>query len=305
MNRKKAISGGSTSPIRLLLVDDSPADLRLLVQMLGREDYKITVALNGRQAYERALSEARPDLIVLDVSMPVLSGYGACTLLKRNPLTAQIPIIFVTASTDLKDRLVGFGLGGADYVSKPYDAAELTARIRAHVGRSGRGAAAHGTPAWGSYHADNEEDAGARGSPPEADAGAGWPAPTRDRLIVAASVRYLSEHLTSPPSQKQLAKQMGVNEKRINMAFREFLGLSVADFVHNERMARAKQMLLDPALTIAEIGERLGFSSAANFASAFRRRVGYPPGQFRRHATTRSSLTTAQNVFQGPMEKQQ
>ena len=305
MNRKKAKEGASSGPIRLLLVDDSPADLRLLVQMLSREDYKITVALNGRQAYERALSESRPDLIVLDVSMPVLSGYGACTLLKRNPVTAQIPIIFVTASSALKDRLVGFRLGGADYVSKPYNAAELIARIRAHLGRTGRSLATLDGPREGADtsapwdRGTVHEEFGLSNSAPVG------PASTRERLIVEASVRYLSERLNSPPSRKQLARQMGVNEKRINLAFREHLGVSVTDFVRNERITRAKAMLADSALSIAEIGECLGFSSAANFASAFRRQIGYPPGQFRRHAATRTVHPTVPTSFSGQIEKQQ
>ena len=133
MNRKKAISGGSTSPIRLLLVDDSPADLRLLVQMLSRDDYKITVALNGRQAYERALSEARPDLIVLDVMLPGPSGVDLCRRLRS---TRQIPIIMVTARGEETDRVLGLELGADDYVAKPFGPRELVARVRAVLRRS-------------------------------------------------------------------------------------------------------------------------------------------------------------------------
>ena len=127
----------SDEPPRILLVDDSPDDLRLLSEMLRVGRFRLIVAGDGRQGYQRALSH-QPDLILMDVSMPNLDGFTACRLLKADPATRHIPVIFLTAKNAPEERLQGFRLGGVDYVSKPFLAEEVIARIRIHLNRPGQ-----------------------------------------------------------------------------------------------------------------------------------------------------------------------
>jgi DNA-binding response OmpR family regulator len=261
---------------RVLLVDDSPADLRLLVQLLSQENFKVLVALHGRQAIERALAVPGPDLIVMDVSMPGLDGYATCRLLKADPSTAHIPIIFVTAASALDERLKGFQAGGVDYVLKPYDPAEVLARVRVHLNRLSRGDA---NVHQSSAASDSSSPIRTLG---QLDAASRVTPFTNDQAIVNTTTRYLHEHLADAPPQKHLAKLMGVNEKRLTYAFRTLLGKTVHDFLRDERMDRAQTLLRDDRLSVAEISDRLGFSSPANFASAFRRQVGCSPLMFRR-----------------------
>lgn len=116
----------------VLIVDDMPKNLQLLGNILRKAGYEVSAATSGRQALE-ILENSLPDLILLDIMMPGLSGLEVCEILKNDSATALIPIIFLTAKTDLDDIIKGFKSGGADYIHKPFNAEELLARVRNHV----------------------------------------------------------------------------------------------------------------------------------------------------------------------------
>lgn len=262
---------------RLLLVDDSPADLRLLVQLLNQQNFRLMVALDGKQAYERATSQRAPDVILMDVSMPRVDGYATCRLLKGNPRTAHIPVIFVTASAGLDERLKGFDAGAADYVLKPYNPEEVLARVRVQLHMIRRAATCE-TEQHGTRDTLDDLIPGASASS-QMRVGA----ISNEQAIVNTTTQYLSDHLCDAPSQKHLARLIGVNEKRLTSAFRNLLGKTIHDYLRDQRMDRARVLLQEGSLTIAEIADQLGFSSPANFASAFRRQLGCSPVAFRRH----------------------
>jgi signal transduction histidine kinase len=123
----------STEPNRtILIVDDMPANLGVLTSHLERQGYTAVVAQGGEEGIERA-EFVRPDLILLDVMMPGVDGFEACRRLKANPVTREIPVIFMTALTDTTDKLTGFAAGAVDYVTKPLNGAEVLARIQTHL----------------------------------------------------------------------------------------------------------------------------------------------------------------------------
>ena len=117
---------------RLLVVDDTPANIQTLAATLKPAGYQVMVATNGVQALE-AMSRVVPDLILLDIMMPVMDGYEACAHIKANPAWREIPVIFLTAKTDTADLVKAFELGAVDYVSKPFNAHELLARVQTHL----------------------------------------------------------------------------------------------------------------------------------------------------------------------------
>lgn len=117
---------------RVLVVDDNPTNVLILQKLLERHEYDVITADNGYAALKIAQTE-HPDLILLDIMMPDINGYETCARLKLNPDTAAIPVIFLTALSDLDDKVKGFGVGGVDYVIKPFQAQEILARIRAHI----------------------------------------------------------------------------------------------------------------------------------------------------------------------------
>jgi len=219
----------------------------------------------------------------MDVSMPGMDGYATCRMLKENPRTAHIPIIFVTASATLNERLRGFDVGAVDYVVKPYNPEEVLARIRVQLLRRVQSSS---SAALMRASCQDSQEAAPRDS---------CSSPTMPRLrmqpmsneeaIVNTTAQYLSDHLSDAPSQKRLAQLIGINEKRLTHAFRTLLGKTVHDYLRDQRMEQARILLQDRTLSVAEIADQLGFSSPANFASAFRRQLGCSPVAFRKHIT--------------------
>jgi diguanylate cyclase (GGDEF)-like protein/PAS domain S-box-containing protein len=116
----------------LLVVDDVPDNIHELLGAL-RDDYRIMVAGGGAKALELVQGGAPPDLILLDVMMPGMDGYEVCRRLKALPAAAHIPVIFVTIADRAEEKLKGFEIGGADYITKPFDIDEVRARVRTHL----------------------------------------------------------------------------------------------------------------------------------------------------------------------------
>lgn len=116
----------------LLVVDDEPANIRILGETL-RGQYRLIVATDGAQALERARSSPTPDLILLDVQMPGMSGHEVCRQLKEDDALNSIPVIFITALSSDEDEALGLDLGAVDYITKPFSHAVVKARVRAHI----------------------------------------------------------------------------------------------------------------------------------------------------------------------------
>ena len=114
---------------KILIVDDEASNVRLLVNWIVSMGYDIDTAGNGIEAVQKA-RDGRPDLIILDVMMPLMDGYEACRRIKADPVTAHTPIIMATALHDRMSRLQGLEAGANEFLSKPIDQAELTLRIR-------------------------------------------------------------------------------------------------------------------------------------------------------------------------------
>jgi signal transduction histidine kinase len=120
------------SQMNILVVDDTPDSLRLLVEMLTEQGYKVRAAPNGKLALSAA-QKIQPDLILLDINMPVMDGYEVCQQLKANQRTSSIPVIFLSAWSDVFDKVKAFSVGGVDYITKPFHIEEVVARIKTHL----------------------------------------------------------------------------------------------------------------------------------------------------------------------------
>ncbi len=120
------------TPPLILVADDEPVNLALIKRRLEWEEYRVETAEDGGRAVEAA-RRTLPDLILLDVMMPVLDGLQACRLLKEDPATRDIPVIFLSALDDTQTKVSGLALGANDYISKPFSAEELLARVRVAI----------------------------------------------------------------------------------------------------------------------------------------------------------------------------
>ena len=117
---------------KILVVDDTPANLEVITESLSTEDYDIFTAISGERALKQ-LQNHSVDLILLDVQMPGIDGFETCLQIKNNPKIASVPIIFITALSDTDSIVKAFSLGAADYISKPFREPELLARVRTHL----------------------------------------------------------------------------------------------------------------------------------------------------------------------------
>jgi len=129
-----------TARRQILVVDDEKDLVELLAYNLKRAGYDVAVALTGRQAIERIASEV-PDLVVLDVMLPELSGTEVASRIRSNPATAGVPIVMLTAKGEDVDQIVGLTVGADDYIAKPFSMKVLLARLEAVLRRAGRASA--------------------------------------------------------------------------------------------------------------------------------------------------------------------
>ncbi len=116
----------------ILVVDDTPSNISVLMEIL-RGEYRVLAAINGEQALKIARGDPPPDLILLDVMMPEISGYEVCQRLKAESSTRKIPVIFVTAMNQVEDEAQGFALGAVDYITKPVSPPIVKARVKTQL----------------------------------------------------------------------------------------------------------------------------------------------------------------------------
>ena len=249
-----------SSRSKILIVDDSAFEQRMLSDLLSEMPYKVSVAFNGLQGYQLALAN-RPDLILLDVRMPNMDGYAACRLLKANPVTQDIPVIFLSGADADDDRILGLSIGGVDYVSKPFSPGELAARIQVHLALAKR---QHATPP---VTAEDEQLLEAESEP--------------DAVLVNAVKRLISDNLAALPGLAEIARSVGTYREKLSQVFREQTGMTVFGFIREERIRRGEELLRDTDIDVQDIALLSGFNNAGNFATAFRERMGVTPTAYR------------------------
>ncbi len=259
----------------LLVVDDNVDELKLLLEMLRGTGYRITIAFDAMEGYRRATA-LQMDLVLLDVRLGGTDGFAACRLLKADPATADIPVIFVTSSASLEERLTGLRAGAVDYIVKPFDPAEVMARVEIHLAlaesRRARAAPATELP-----------------PPPDRLTGNdGAPGSGMDRALMQAAERLILTDLSRVLPLRELAARVGTHEKRLSRVFKELTNRTVFEFVREARLHEAQRLLLESAMRIEEIAAVVGFSSAANFSTAFREYFDCTPSACRQVGVRRS-----------------
>ncbi|ULU23726.1 response regulator transcription factor [Dyella terrae] len=242
----------------VLIIDDHPEGIRAVTELLRAESIRVNLATDPQQGYQRAQA-LRPDLILLDVRMPGQDGFAVCRMLKANPRTQDIPVIFLSSANADGERLEGLVNGGVDYILKPCLPMEVLARVRIHLKLSSRAASAE--------------------APTEPDA-----LLSPDEVTLRAAMRFIHANLAGLPSLAEIAGKAGTHGKRLSVIFREQLGVTVFHWIREERLRRGRELLADSRMSMQDIAEQVGFRSACNFTTAFRERTGVTPTMFRSSA---------------------
>lgn len=247
--------------LRVLVIDDNPDDRVLLADFLGQQEYRVYVAADGLDGV-RKTQLVQPDLILMDITLPICDGLAACRQIKANPATQAIPLIFVTAAVEPLERVAGLMAGAIDYILKPYDLEELRLRLKIHM--------------LNKAVRPHEDDSVVVHET----------ARNLDVVLFRSARAIVHANLAETPDMQALAKSVGTNARRLTLAFQRCVGLSAAEYVREKRLKKARQLLTETSLEVGSIAEMVGFSGGANFSTAFRLRFGVTPSNLRQSRRT-------------------
>jgi len=269
--------------LQILLIDDNPHQLRPLIEALKEQGHRPTVAYDGSAGYARAVAML-PDVIVLESQLPRMDGLTLVRMLAANAQTEHIPLMFLAESAGPAMRVAGLRAGAVDYIAKPFEPAEVIERIDIHTRlAAGQKGPAAGGARGGRAGADN---GGANAVDPaahhEAVKAAGSDLYHHDDVLFRAIRRMVFDGVEHPPSLAELARSLGVSQRRIASVVKSQTGGSLFELVRGRRMSKAARLLVRTGLPITDVAIETGYSSAANFTTAFRDYFGVTPTAYRR-----------------------
>ncbi|WP_185265921.1 response regulator transcription factor [Halopseudomonas xiamenensis] len=251
----------------ILVIHPRPEELRILLSQLQAAGTRLSMATTSRQGLQRA-QVLSLELILLNMQMPKMDGLALCRLFREAPATRHTPVIFLSAASTVDERLQGFALGAADYVTQPFVPEEVIARICIHLAR-------------GERHATRLDQSGEKALQ------------DTDEITLRATMRLIDQQLDSPPPLVDMARLVGTHGKRLTAIFRRRLGLTVYAYIREQRLRRSQELLARSDATIQDIAELIGFRSAANFATSFRERTGMTPSAFRQQIRNGGAIDCA------------
>ena len=250
----------------VLVVEDNP-DLRDHIGQILKGQWQVLLAADGHEGLEQA-ARYHPDLVVSDIMMPGLDGYGLLEALRTNPETSHIPVLLLTARQDSEARLKGFLLSADDFMTKPFNAEELTVRLQRILDNRERmrghllSQSALENAALGNKNPDLMR---------------------RDQELIDAINRSISENLGEPGFDvSTLCSTLAIERRTLQRKLKALTGLTPATYIRHCRLQQARRLLLDTDWSINEIALSCGFSSAQHFSGLFRKHFHKPPDQWRR-----------------------
>jgi signal transduction histidine kinase/DNA-binding response OmpR family regulator len=263
----------------VLFIEDNE-DVREFVRAsLAPAGYRLLEAPNGLRGVELALEHV-PDLVVSDVMMPALDGYGVVRQLKAHSATSHVPIVLLTAKSAGTDRLEGLETGADAYLGKPFSARELRAQVRNLLAlrdrnRSLTQAARHTTLADAPAVEHLDAEAPALSAMPRLSA--------IDRNFLEKVVSTVEANLgDSEFDVDHLSRAVALSRTQVHRKLRALTGQAPAEYIRTARLQRALELLRERAGTVSEISYQVGFGSPAHFSTVFSRQFGYPPSEVAR-----------------------
>jgi len=254
-------------PPRILIVEDEPINLGLIVETLKDCGFELLTAINSEEAISIALSLI-PSLILLDIRIPGMNGFEVCKHLKSVATTKDIPIIFLTAVNKIEEKVKAFQIGGIDYITKPYEPAEVLARVILHLDQHQL------------YHRLQQQiEAYEKVGIPSTES-LGLPPSEHANALLKVS-DYLLGNLAHNPSLDELAELAATNRTTLNQDFQRYYGMTVFDWLREQRLLKAALLLRTTDNSVMDISHFVGFVSHAGFSTSFRQRFGVTPREYR------------------------
>jgi len=248
----------------LLIVEDNP-DVTTYISSFLENDYRIITAENGQTGWKIAL-EKFPDLIISDVMMPVMDGFEYCQKIKSDQRTSHIPLILLTAKADIESKLEGLEFGADDYVTKPFDAKELSIRSKNLLLQRSRLR----------EHFQREVDF----HPSDITVN------SIDEKFMEKAIELIEQNMDNTDfNVERFAQEIGMSSRNLSRKLHAITNYSTQDFIRIMRLKRAAQLLQKKSDPVTQVAYQVGFSNPAYFAQCFRRQFGMSPSEY----TTRHS----------------
>jgi len=255
-----ALFSDALAATHVLIVDDDAQEQYVLQEMLQGNGFRFSHVDTYLSAVGVALSD-RPDIILVSLRSNSPDIAELETLLRGNPATQTVPLLILATAKRLGDGVTVERSEVLDFLIRPFTVGQLVDRVQAQLRMAvllrEQGAAI------------GENDA---------------PAPREEWELIGRAKKLLAERLAQVHRLADLAEVMSVPERRLVLAFQHCLGISAVEFIRQERIRKAKFLLTNTTLSVREIAITVGFSSAANFSTAFNTQVGTSPSSFRNQA---------------------
>ena len=252
---------GSKSTI--LIVDDN-ADIRTLLRRILQDRYQVNEAEDGQQGLELA-NEIVPDLIVSDVMMPVMNGLEFCQRVKDNMATSHIPVILLTARALSKHQVEGYESGADGYITKPFSADVLIARIDNLLRNRLR--------LKGLFGSEEEKEVRQTEAPAEE------PQKKEDKFIIRFR-EYIEQHMSdSNLGVETIGMELGLSRVQLYRKVKALTGQSPVELLRTVRLHKARRLLQDSVKNISEVAYEVGFTSPSYFAKCFKDEFGVSPSE--------------------------
>ena len=249
----------STANMTLMLVDDNKDLLEFLREALSGEFTEIITALSGNQALKAIASGKLPDIIVSDVNMPDGDGYQLCNTLKNNEKYNHIPVVLLTARGEEQSQSDSYKLGSDGFLAKPFEMETLIELLRGLLRKRSE---------VKKRYLNNEDSTADFGSEEEA--------------FIIRFNKIVSEHLGDPELDQQLiCRELGVSRALLYNKMKAIIGTGAKEYITRIRIEKAKSLMENPSLSIADIADMTGFTSQSYFSTAFKSQTGMTPSQYR------------------------
>jgi signal transduction histidine kinase/DNA-binding response OmpR family regulator/ligand-binding sensor domain-containing protein len=245
----------------LLIIDDN-ADIRAYVRSVFASDYHIIEASDGQEGLEKATASL-PTVIICDLMMPRLDGFGFCKALKTQEVTSHIPVVMLTAKTTVEDRIEGLELGADDYLTKPFNQAELKARVRNLVQKQTR---------LQQYYRDKLDVVSTVASEPAYSV-------KEEAFLKKAHAVVLSQLADSGFGVESFSQLMNMSQSQLVRKLKALTGQTAVEYIRTTRLEVAAKRLRE-GVGVSEVAFGVGFESLSYFSRVFQEKFGVTPSTY-------------------------
>ena len=259
------VNTSNTNKERILLIIDDNADIRAYVRGVFEADYQIVEAEDGQQGLEQA-TVLIPDLVICDLMMPRLDGFGFCGALKGQDATSHIPVVMLTAKATVEDRIEGFALGADEYLTKPFQARELRARVRNLLDKQERLR----------HYFTNQPVL-----TPVVIRTEAVPALSREDIFLQRARQVLEAHYSNSQfGVEEFSRAMNLSPSQLLRKLRALTTLTTVEYLRRYRLERATQLLASHTMSVSDAAYQVGFESLPYFTKVFQEQYGVPPSEY-------------------------